>query len=148
MTQSSNNIHYSLAQMIMTPLTGQIIGLNESQLAIAEWTDPGAPAGPPRLIAPSHVHYCDDEAWYILEGMLAFRLGDQEIEAPAGSAVLAPRGVTHTYWNPHATPARYLLIMTPTLRHLIEELHRSTERDPAAIQTIYHQHHSALAPTV
>ena len=125
-----------------------MIGLKESPFVIAEWTDPGAPAGPPRLIAPSHVHHSDDEAWYVLEGTLAFRLGDQEIEAPAGSAVFAPHGVPHTYWNPHTTPARYLLIMTPNLVALIEELHRSTQRDPVAIQAIYQRHNSALTRLV
>ncbi|MBV9230246.1 MAG: cupin domain-containing protein [Chloroflexi bacterium] len=132
--------------MIIAPLTGQIIGLDESQFVIAEWTDPGAPPGPPRLIAPFHVHYSDDEAWYVLEGRLAFRLGNQEIEAPAGSAVFAPRGTPHTYWNPQPTPARYLLIMTPNIRHLIDAIHRSTQRDLATLQTIFHQHHSALIP--
>ncbi|HKV00783.1 MAG TPA: cupin domain-containing protein, partial [Ktedonobacteraceae bacterium] len=107
---------YPLTQMVAAPLAGQIIGLNESAFVIAEWADAGAPAGPPRLIAPPHVHYADDEAWYVLEGMLAFRLGDQEVEAPAGTAVLAPRGVPHTYWNPRSTRARYLIIMTPNIR--------------------------------
>jgi mannose-6-phosphate isomerase-like protein (cupin superfamily) len=138
--------HYPLGQMVVAPLTGQTIGLNESQFVIAEWTDPGAPAGPPQLIAPIHVHYSDDEAWYVLEGVLAFRLGDQEVEAPAGTAVLAPRGVSHTFWNPHPTRTRYLLMMTQNIRRLIDELHASTERDPAAMQAIYHRHDSALVP--
>src|SRR5690348_16932078 len=102
MTQPSNDAipspQYPLAQMIRTSLTGQMIGLKESQFVIAEWTAQGAPAGPPRFIAPLHIHHSDDEAWYVLEGILAFRLGDQEIEAPAGSAVFAPRGIPHTYW--------------------------------------------------
>src|SRR6266566_2919901 len=92
--------HYPLAQMMIAPLVGQVIGLDESAFVIAEWSDPGAPPGPPRFIAPLHVHYADDEAWYVLEGTLAFRLGDQQFEAPAGTAVFAPRGVPHTYWNP------------------------------------------------
>ncbi len=138
--------HYPLGQMVVAPLTGQTIGLNESQFVIAQWTAPGAQAGPPQLIAPIHVHYSDDEAWYVLEGVLAFRLGDQEVEAPAGTAVLAPRGVSHTYWNPQPTPARYLLIMTQNIRRLIDELHTSTERDPAAMQAIYLRHNSALVP--
>jgi hypothetical protein len=32
-----------------------------------------------------HVHHADDEAWYVLEGMLRFRIGD-------GSQVLAGEG--------------------------------------------------------
>lgn len=139
-------LRYPLTQMVVAPLAGQIIGLNESSFVIAEWADPGAPVGPPRLIAPPHVHYADDEAWYVLEGMLAFRLGDQEVEASAGTAVLAPRGVPHTYWNPRSTAARYLLIMTPNIRQLINELHAASERDPTTMQAIYHRHNSALVP--
>ena len=41
----------------------------------------------------------------------AFRLGDEEVEAPAGGAVMATRGTVHTYWNPRPEPARYVLFM-------------------------------------
>ena len=132
---------------MVSPLAGQVIGLPNSAFVIAEWADPGAPAGPPRLIAPYHVHYMDDEAWYMLEGTLAFQLGDQHVEASAGTAVFAPRGVPHTYWNPSPAPARYLLIMTPTIQGLINELHTSTQRDPEALQALYHRYNSALVPS-
>lgn len=141
---ASSSSHVSLTQMIVAPLAGRVIGLDESAFMMAEWADPGAPAGPPRPIAPFHVHYTDDEAWYVLEGTLAFQLGDQRVEAAAGTAVFAPRGVPHTYWNPHPTPARYLLIMTPTIRRLINELHTPAARDPGAVQAIYHRYNSAL----
>ena len=137
---------YPLAQMVKAPLRGQQIGSIDSSFVIAEWADPGSPAGPPRFIAPFHVHYADDEAWYVLEGTLAFRLGDQEVQAPTGTAVFAPRGVPHTYWNPHSTAARYLLIMTPTIRRLIDELHTPAERDFAALQALYRRYNSALVP--
>jgi len=132
---------------MVSPLAGQVIGLPNSAFVIAEWADPGAPAGPPRLIAPYHVHYMDDEAWYILEGTLAFQLGDQHVQASAGTAVFAPRGVPHTYWNPSPTPARYLLIMTPTIRGLINELHTSSQSDPEALQALYQRYNSALVPS-
>ncbi len=138
--------HYALAQMVSTPLKGQQIGTIDSSFLIAEWADPGAPAGPPRYIAPFHVHYADDEAWYVLEGTMAFRLGDQEVLAPAGSAVLAPRGVPHTYWNPQPTAARYLLIMTPTIRRLIDEIHKTSDRSFETMQALFQRYNSALVP--
>ena len=137
---------YLLAQMVSTPLKGQQIGTIDSSFVIAEWADPGAPAGPPRYIAPFHVHYADDEAWYILEGTMAFRLGDQEVLAPTGSAVFAPRGVPHTYWNPQPTAARYLLIMTPAIRRLIDEIHETTDRSFETMQALYQRYNSALVP--
>ena len=92
-------------------------------LVIVEWTDPGGGSDPPAYIAPLHVHHADDEAWYVLEGALAFRVGDEEILAEAGAGAAAPRGVAHTYWNPRPEPARYLLAMGPTIYALIEALH-------------------------
>jgi|SRR5579859_5270087 len=141
---ASSSSQFALTQIVAAPLAGQIIGFNESAFVLAEWADPGAPAGPPRLIAPFHVHYDDDEAWYVLEGKLVFQLGNQQVEASAGTAVFAPRGLPHTYWNPSPTPARYLLIMTPTIRRLIDDLHVATERDFDALQTIFQRYNSAL----
>ncbi len=97
---------------------------------IAEWQDAGGPAGPPRLIAPRHVHHNDDEAWYVLEGALRVQAGENEIEVRAGSAVLVPRGTPHTYWNPGPGRLRYLLIMTPNIFSLVQGIHALKERTP------------------
>jgi mannose-6-phosphate isomerase-like protein (cupin superfamily) len=43
---------------------------------VIEWTDPGTAPGRP--VAGLHVHREDDEAWYVLEGQLGFRLGDAD----------------------------------------------------------------------
>ncbi len=142
--KAPSSSHFSLTEMMVAPLAGQIIGLHDSAFVIAQWAAPGAPAGPPQLIAPFHVHYADDEAWYVLEGRLAFQLDNQQVEASAGTAVFAPRGVAHTYWNASPMPARYLLIMTPTIRSLIDALHTSVGRDSDALQTIFHRYNSAL----
>jgi mannose-6-phosphate isomerase-like protein (cupin superfamily) len=129
-------------QLVAAPLAGRSLGLAESNFNIAEWADRGAPPRPRQLIAPLHVHHGDDEAWYVLAGTLAFQLGDQEIEAPAGTLIFAPRRLAHTYWNPHPEPARYLLIMTPNIRQLIADLHAATDRSREAQETVYHQHNS------
>jgi Cupin domain len=110
-------------------------------LVLVEWTDPGGGTDPPTYIAPLHVHNADDEAWYVLEGTLAFRLGDEEVEAPAGSAVLAPAGTPHTYWNPSPEPARYVLVMTPRIHALIAALHAPGERD---MEALFAAHQSTL----
>src|SRR2546430_12413475 len=51
------------------------------------WKDAGGPPGPPRWIAPLHLHHRDDEAWYVLEGRLHVRVGPELLEVRAGSAV-------------------------------------------------------------
>jgi mannose-6-phosphate isomerase-like protein (cupin superfamily) len=142
--EMSDNQRDLLSQIVKAPLAGQVIGLSDSSFVIAEWRAPGASAGPPDLIAPRHVHYADEEAWYVLEGTLAFQLGEQIVEASAGSAVLAPRGVPHTYWNPSPMPARYLLIMTAAIRSLIDELHTGVARDPEAMRALFQKYNSAL----
>ena len=60
----------------------------------------------------------------MLEGKLGFRLGDEEVSARAGSAVLASRGTPHTYWNAGDHDARYLLVMTPKIAKLIKAIHQ------------------------
>jgi uncharacterized cupin superfamily protein len=105
---------------------------------IADWTDPGSHPGP---IAGLHLHRSDDEAWIVLEGTLGFLVGDEEREVAAGESILVPRGMPHSYWNPHPAPARYLLVMTPRIHRLIEALHAGGRGDWAEI---FEEHDSEL----
>lgn len=95
---------------------------------IHEWSG----GGPDYL----HVHYTDDEAWHVLEGTLTFRFADREVEAPAGTTVFVPAGVAHTYYEAHGA-TRYLIILTPRLRQLIEALHATTYAEHAAVMRQY-----------
>jgi uncharacterized RmlC-like cupin family protein len=83
-------------------------------LVVREWAE----TGPSYL----HVHREDDEAWHVLEGRLRFRFGDDEVDATAGTTVFVPAGVPHTYSA--LEPSRYLIIMTPRMDQLIDQLHR------------------------
>jgi mannose-6-phosphate isomerase-like protein (cupin superfamily) len=125
-------------------LLGNILGSTNNSFVIAEWQDHGGPPGPPRLIAPRHIHHHDDEAWYVLEGTLRVRSGESEIEAQAGAGVLVPRGTPHTYWNPAPGRLRYLLIMTPNIFNLIQGIHAMKERTPAAMRQLFRKHNSEL----
>ena len=134
-----------MGQSTVAPLlAGNVLGSAQNNLVIAEWRDSGAPVGPPRFIAPLHRHFQDDEAWYVLEGTLRVRIGDDEVEARAGSAVLVPRGTPHTYWNPEPTPARYLLVMTPNVYNLIHQIHQLKERSTPALRELFKKHDSEL----
>jgi mannose-6-phosphate isomerase-like protein (cupin superfamily) len=125
-------------------MAGQVLGSAETSFVIAEWQDPGGPPGPPRLIAPPHIHFHDDEAWYVLEGRLRVRRGDEEVEALPGSAVLVPRGTPHTYWNPDIKPLRYLLVMTPNIYGLIQDIHAMKERSAPTLREVFKKHDSDL----
>ena len=61
----------------------------------------------------SHVHADEDDAFYILDGELTFLLADGEVPAPAGTFVLVPPGVEHTFANRTGTPVRVLNIHAP-----------------------------------
>src|SRR5258706_10845019 len=132
--------------ILAPPLAGQVIGSTEDAFVIAEWRDAGGPPGPPRLIAPRHIHFSDDEAWYVLEGTLRIQVGDREMEARAGSSVLVPRGTPHTYWNPEPGPVRYLLIMTSNIYRLIKEIHAMQDRSPVALAAVFEKYDSSLLP--
>ena len=132
--------------MIAPMLAGNVLCGDAGNFIIAEWRDAGSSPDEKRLIAPRHVHRSDDEAWYVLEGRLMFEIGDDEVEARAGSAVLAPAGASHTYWNPSAEPARYVIVMTPKIHHLIKAIHAMPVRSREALAALFEAHDSILLP--
>ncbi|HXU47997.1 MAG TPA: cupin domain-containing protein [Candidatus Binatia bacterium] len=133
-----------MASPISAPaLLGKTIGSQNDGFIIAEWQDAGV-TNAARPIAPLHVHHHDDEAWYVLEGVLGVQVGDNKVEARTGSAVFIPRGTSHTYWNAGTGVLRYLLIMTSNIHQLIREIHPTTDRSPAAMRDIFRRHDSEL----
>jgi len=68
----------------------------------------GGPGGEP----PLHVHRNEDEFFYVLEGALKVRRGDQEITLQAGESAFLPRNIAHTFkvMSPHV---RFLNYITP-----------------------------------
>ena len=53
-----------------------------------------APAG---LQVPLHVHYREDEGFYLLEGTVTIHLGDASVELGPGQHAYGPRDVPHTF---------------------------------------------------
>ena len=129
---------------IATPLAGHVLGTTASNFVIAEWQDPGGVFTQPRWIAPLHLHREDDEAWYVLEGVLRVKVGNDDVELRAGSGVLVPCGTQHTYWNPGPDRVRYLLIMTSRIYQLIQDIHAMRERTPASMRAVFEKHDSEL----
>jgi len=114
-------------------------------LVVEEWSAPGTPDGAmAEWIAPLHVHYQDDEAWYVLEGVMGFRSGDEVIEIRAGGRIVIPAGTPHTYWNPSPVEARYVIIMTARIRALIDAIHSAKQRDSITLKTLFRQYDSEL----
>jgi mannose-6-phosphate isomerase-like protein (cupin superfamily) len=61
---------------------------------------------------PLHVHDREDECFYVLDGDLSVRCGDDVFDAPRGSFVFLPRGRPHRFWAKDQS-ARLLLISVP-----------------------------------
>ncbi len=65
------------------------------------------------ISVPLHRHDEDVESFYVLEGSIAFFLGEQPATiAPAGSFVHIPRGTVHGF-RIESKHARYLILTTP-----------------------------------
>jgi len=78
---------------------------------------PGVPGPPP------HVHRTWEEAWYILEGKVAFVADGVTAEAGPGAYLLVPRGVPHTFEVRGRRLARWVGIFSPgRFVGLVEEL--------------------------
>jgi len=118
--------------VFLSPLAGGQLGGVDNDFVIVEWRDAGESGY--EWIAPLHVHHRDDEVWYVLEGALRFRIGEEVFEAGPGGAVMAAKGTPHAYGNARRGElARYLLVMTPRIRALVQALHEPGARDYAAI---------------
>lgn len=66
-------------------------------------------------VPPAHSHSGNDEFIYVLEGVLRYRVGDDERDLAPGDWMFTPRGSVHAFSNPHAAPARALVTNTPDI---------------------------------
>ena len=65
---------------------------------------------PPGGSPPCHIHGNLDDSFFLLDGEVVVRCGERTIVARAGSYVVLPAGVKHTFRVTSAKPARMLLI--------------------------------------
>lgn len=61
---------------------------------------------------PPHIHHCEEEQFYVLEGELTFRVGEQTRRASPGDFVHIPRETVHSFKN-GSTPAKLLATFSP-----------------------------------
>jgi mannose-6-phosphate isomerase-like protein (cupin superfamily) len=86
---------------------------------------------------PLHQHDREDEAFYVLEGRARVWVGDAAFEAEAGSFVLGPRGVPHTFARHPGGDLKLLLLIAPAgLEQMFDEialLSESEQLDPSVL---------------
>ena len=75
--------------------------------SISEWWLEPHTQGP-----GAHSHE-EDDIFYVIEGTMSILVGDRWIDAPKGSFVLAPGGVTHDFENRSSSRAGVLNLSIP-----------------------------------
>jgi mannose-6-phosphate isomerase-like protein (cupin superfamily) len=78
------------------------------RLGLLEATLPPGPASPPQ-----HVHHEHDEVFIVTAGKVRFTTGDEHVDAEAGTVVVVPIDVPHTFSNPFEQTAVFIATLTP-----------------------------------
>jgi quercetin dioxygenase-like cupin family protein len=83
---------------------------------------------PPGGGPPPHIHQREDETFYLLQGSLTVRVGDQTVHASQGDCSHLPRGIVHSFRNTGKEHARMLVTATPAgIEKYFEEAKRSIQ---------------------
>jgi mannose-6-phosphate isomerase-like protein (cupin superfamily) len=128
-------IHTAL--LTLSPGTGEVLWFLDTRMIIkATASATNGQIGlvealvPPGHSPPFHIHHADDEIFWIIEGHLTYRCGDETFPAAAGSYVRIPRGVPHTFVIEGDSNARYLILYAPGgAEQFFVELGRPAEGD-------------------
>ncbi|MEI6622584.1 MAG: cupin domain-containing protein [Actinomycetes bacterium] len=67
--------------------------------------------GPAGFGPPRHIHKSEDEAFFLLDGAMHVRCGDQQWDLEPGGFVWLPRGIEHTFII--TKPGKCLQLTTP-----------------------------------
>lgn len=89
----------------------------------------------------SHLHSKIEEQFYVLDGEMELRAGDELIVGQPGTFASVPTGVAHAFANRGDIPARMLLVCTPPgheryFAELSEILSREGPPDPEVIAAL------------
>ena len=60
-----------------------------------------------------HLQRYEDEAYFVIEGSFAVRIGDQTHELGPGGFIFVPRETPHAYTNVGPGPGRLLVLVSP-----------------------------------
>ena len=81
---------------------------SEDQYSVSIWCVAPHSAGP-----GAHCHEANEELFYVVEGAITFLVGDQRLDAPAGSFLRVPAGVMHDFENSTACRAAVFNVFIP-----------------------------------
>jgi mannose-6-phosphate isomerase-like protein (cupin superfamily) len=83
---------------------------------------------PPGAATPLHVHHREAEAFFILDGSMTYRAGEDVFKLESGGFIYLPADVPHAFRVTGTTPVRYLALATPgEVLQLYEDIGRPAE---------------------
>jgi quercetin dioxygenase-like cupin family protein len=62
---------------------------------------------------PDHTHQSEDEMFYVLEGAITFRCGEESFDLEKGGFIFLPRGIKHGYTIRSEDLVRLLVVTAP-----------------------------------
>ena len=68
---------------------------------------------PPGIATPLHRHAREAEAFYLLEGEMTYRAGDETFDLTPGCFIFLPQGIPHAFRTRGDTTVRYLALTEP-----------------------------------
>jgi mannose-6-phosphate isomerase-like protein (cupin superfamily) len=80
----------------------------DDRYCVSEWWLESGDSGP-----GPHSHEDNVEMFYVIEGTMSFLVGDKWLDAPRGSFLRIPSGVTHDFENRSASRAGALNVFLP-----------------------------------
>ena len=68
---------------------------------------------PPGIATPLHRHTHEDEAFFLLDGTMTYRAGDEVFQLAAGDFIWLPRGLPHAFRVTGTSPVRFVGFADP-----------------------------------
>ncbi len=106
---------------------------------------------PGARVPPAHSHSGNEEVVYVLDGVLRYTVDDETRDLKPGQRMYTPRGSVHAFSNPHDSPARALIILTPDIgaqyfRDIAEAAGAPGGPNPAKMAAVMTRYGLVLAP--